>query len=156
MAETATTAGELLTLDQAFAELAGSTEGIGAVQQQDPKEAQLEIVKRILSAETAEQVLGGLGSATAARDVLGVNLELRGVRFLRSSFENENGIGVFAVLDCVDNTTGEVLAVTCGSANVMAQAGKLAQLGALPADVKILESERPTEAGYRPMRLEAA
>lgn len=150
-----TTTGEEISLSEAFAAMAGESASLALSREPvDPVEAQKEIVKRILAAESADQVLGG-SDAIHARDVLDVPFELRGVRFLRSSFEG-SGPGIFAVMDAVLVTSGEVVAITCGGLNVMAQAAKLAQLGSLPADVKIVESDRPTAAGYRPMWLEAA
>ncbi len=144
--------GEEISLGELFAALAG--DALAPVTQ-TAEEAQHAIAKRYLEAETVDEVLG-TRTALHARDVLDVPIELRNVRFLRSAFDSEAGPGVFAVLDITIVETGEATAVTCGSVNVMAQAAKLRDLEALPVTVKIVESDRQTEAGFRPMWLEAA
>jgi hypothetical protein len=121
----------------------------------DPEGSALAIVQRILSAPSAEAALSQ-PRAVGAREVLGRDLRVDRVRIAPSDFGVDGGIGVYALLDCVDTETGERMTVTCGALNVLAQLEVLVREQALPAEVRIVESARPTRAGYRPLWLEAA
>lgn len=120
------------------------------VSEVDPDQVSLEIIGRILKATSVDDVLGG-GGATHARDFLDVPFTLTGVRFNRSDF-GDNGPAFYALLEGADRN-GEPVLVTCGARNVIAQAWKLRDMGSLPVQVEIQESERPTAAGYKVMWL---
>lgn len=117
----------------------------------DPQQAQLEIVRRILSADTVDDVLKQQ-EAIHASTVLGQALRIVGIRFQQSDF-TEAGPDFYMLVDCVTDN-GEPFSVTCGAVNVMAQLWKLDQLGAFPLSAQIIETERKTKAGYTPMWLE--
>lgn len=119
----------------------------------DPETVAKEIMERILSAETPEDVLGG-NAPLHAKDVLTRPFLLNAVRFMRSRFEN--GPGVFAVLEAEMGDSGEAVSITCSSRNVMAQAVALWKLDALPRAVVIRQSDEPTAAGYNVLWLESA
>lgn len=119
---------------------------------EDPEIVARQITERILSADSAEEVLGGM-QAIHAQDVLTRPFTLHGVRFLRSRFND--GAGVFAVLDAEFGDDGSRQSVTCSSKNVMAQAVQLWRLGALPRDVVLKQSDTPTANGYNVLWLEA-
>lgn len=113
----------------------------------------MDIIARILNATDVAGVLEG-GGATHARDYLDEPFMLTGVRFNKSSFD---GVGpqFYALLEGADRD-GEKLAITCGAKNVIAQAWKLADLGALPLSVELKQSKSPTANGFHVMWLEAA
>lgn len=115
----------------------------------DPEQAALDMVRRILSGDTADDVLEGQ-EAIHAKDVLGDNLVVTGVRWNES--DQESGPNFYALIDCVDEK-GEGYAVTCGAISVMAQLFRLNELGAFPVCVVIEEAAKPTRSGYRPMSL---
>lgn len=117
------------------------------------EEAHRAIVQGILSADTVQDVLGQAG-AVSLQDMLGEPFQLRDMRLLKSSFEE--GPGVFGIFQCARPDDGSVFVATCGSQNVMAQALRLRELGALPVMVKCEQSERPSAAGYHPLWLTAA
>lgn len=119
----------------------------------DPDEISMQIIGRILAATTVDDVLGGAG-ALHARDYLSTPFTLLGVRFNRSGFGGD-GPAFYALLEGADNA-GEAVVITCGARNVIAQAWKLRDLGALPLRVQIRESERETAAGYKVMWLDRA
>lgn len=119
----------------------------------DPRQAQEEIIRRILAAESTEDILAEQ-SAIHARDVLDQTLKLIGFRKMESDY-NESGPSFYYLLECV-NADGEPFNVTCGAVNVMAQVFALAKRNALPLDVMIVESGKATKAGYKPMWLKAA
>jgi hypothetical protein len=124
---------------------------IDAVIVEDPDAIALEIAKRILSATTADDVLAPQ-QTTPAEDVLGVPVEVRGVRWNPSAYNG--GPGAYAVIDAVRVDTGEVLAISCGSRNVIVQLYRLVKLGALPRQVVIVRVSKPTSSGYYPMWLQ--
>ena len=119
----------------------------------DPEHVSIDIIGRILKATTVEDVLGGT-SATHARDFLDVPFALVGVRFNRSDF-GDTGPSFYALLEGAD-ADGVPVTVTCGARNVIAQAWKLREMGALPVKVVLKESDRTTRAGFKVMWLEGA
>lgn len=119
----------------------------------DPEQVSIDIIGRILNATSVDDVLGGAG-ATHARDFLNVPFTLTNVRFNRSDFD-ESGPSFYALLEGADGN-GEPVTVTCGARNVIAQAWKLNDMGALPVALVLQESERTTRRGYKVMWLEKA
>ena len=118
---------------------------------EDPQAVQISIIQRILDSPDADAVLQGQ-KPIGGRDCLERAFTLRGVRWHRSKYE-EGGIPVFAVLDAAFLDDGETGAITTGAGSVMAQAYALEKLGALPCDVKIVESDSDTAAGFKPQWL---
>lgn len=115
----------------------------------DPEQAALDMVRRILTADSAEEVLEGREAIHAA-DVLGQTLTVVGVRWNDS--DTAGGPGFYALMDCVD-AEGQGFAVTCGAISVMAQLFRMSELNAFPVRVCIEEAAKPTKSGYRPMHL---
>lgn len=120
------------------------------VREVDADQVSMEIIGRILKAQTVDDVLGGSG-AIHARDFLDVPFTLTDVRFNRSDFGGD-GPAFFALLEGADRN-GEPVTITCGARNVIAQAWKLRDMAALPIQVEIQESERATANGYKVMWL---
>lgn len=118
----------------------------------DPEQVTLDIIARILNATDAAGVLDR-GKPTKAADYLDRPFMLTDVKFLKSDFESKAG-EFFAVLSGAD-LDGAPLTITCGAKNVIAAAWKLADLDALPVEVQLKRSERPTSAGYHVMWLES-
>ena len=115
----------------------------------DPEQAALDMVRRILTAGTPDEVLEG-SAAIHAVDVLGQTLTVVGVKWNES--DNASGPNFYAVMECVD-AEGEPFAVTCGAISVMAQLFRMDELHAFPVRVAIEEAARPTKSGYKPMHL---
>lgn len=118
-----------------------------------PEQVSIDIIARILDAESVDDVLGGAG-VTHAEDYLGKPFRLTGVHFNKSSFD---GVGpqFYAILDGAD-PDGVTVTISCGAKNVIAQAWKLSNMNALPVQVQLAESSQPTANGYRVMWLEKA
>lgn len=117
------------------------------------EQSQAGIVARILGADTPEATLD-MGEPVKAEDLEQVTLNVSGVRWMRSTFDE--GPGVYAVIDAVREDTGEAIKATCGSVNVMTQLLKLQTMQAFPQRVKIVKSQRPTQSGYYPFWLQPA
>jgi len=118
----------------------------------DPQQATLDIVSRILRSDSVEDVLKRQ-EAIHARDVLGEPLHVVGIRRQESSV-GESGPDFYMLIDCV-TPDGEPYSVTCGAVNVMAQLHKLEELGAFPLMLTLVEVDKPTKTGYKPMWAEA-
>lgn len=117
------------------------------------QQSQSGIVARILSAGGAEAVLD-MGEPTKAEELEQVPLNVTGVRWMRSTFDE--GPGVYAVVDATRTDNDEQVKVTCGGVNVMTQLLKLQTMGAFPQNVKIVKATRPTKSGYYPYWLQPA
>jgi hypothetical protein len=138
--------GDMAQLDELEAILLGQKELPEIVD--DPAEIQREIMAQLLGASSDEE-LEAVGSATGWRELAGVPMELHGFRWRPSSYEE--GASVFFVVDVTRLDTGERLAVTTGSGNVLAQLCNMARRGTLVGAVRALEiADTPTKAGFRP------
>lgn len=118
----------------------------------DPELISQEIMRRILEAETVEEVLEMAGT-TSAKDIVGVAFTLTDAVIMKSAFDE--GAPVYMLLDVADPDTGKAYKVNCGGRNVMAQVYRLKQLGALPTTVKLVEAGT-TAAGHKPLWLNKA
>lgn len=116
----------------------------------DPQEAGAAIAARILSAESADDVLTMAGTLSAD-DVLGKPFVLRDFRFMKSA--HAEGSPVYALIEAAMIEDGEVVPITCGGRNVCAQIARLADLKALPVEVKLVRTEKPTANGFYPLWL---
>lgn len=121
--------------------------------EQNPDQVAIDVIAKILSADTIEGVFGG-GGTIHARDYLDTPFKLLGLHFNESTFDGE-GPNFYALLDAV-NADGEKVAITCGAKNVIAQAWKLADMNALPMDIIIKQSAKATASGFHIMWLEQA
>lgn len=150
-------------LDLMLAQIAGSGPsaqeilqaivGADSLPDQKAEQSQAAIVARILQAGDPDAVLD-MGQPVGADELEQVPLEVNGVRWMKSTFEE--GPGVYAVIDAVRGDNNEPVKVTTGSTNVMTQLLKLQTMGALPQRVKIVKSARPTQSGYYPYWLQPA
>lgn len=117
---------------------------------EDAEQASRDIVMQILQAADADEILEG-AEVTPAKAMLGKPLRINGARAKKSAYEE--GATMYVLIDAVDLGTGEVVKISCGSRNVLAQLYRTYQLNAFPLDCRILESERPTANGFRPLWL---
>lgn len=107
----------------------------------------------ILTAEDADAVLAVFDSASW-RDLLDQPVEIHGVKWRRSSFDE--GAPVFAIVDATTGEDGARVTLTTSGRSVMAALLRLDQLGAWPQRVKLTESRKPTEKGYKALQLARA
>lgn len=117
----------------------------------DPAAATMDIIRRILAGDTAEDVLQQQ-AALHARDFINDPLTILGYTYNESDFEQ--GPKFYMVIDAV-TSDGESAKITCGALNVMAQLFRLNELKAFPIKARIVETGKATKAGYKPMWLEA-
>lgn len=112
-----------------------------------------EIVAQILAAETDEQLMAiEAGSAVGWRELLEVPVELLGFRWRPSDYDEGSSLYFVVFGNRLDN--GDPVVLTTGARNVLAQLVNRAKRGTLTgAIVKLVQSEKPTKAGYRPLWL---
>lgn len=80
-------------------------------------EVQADMIRRILAAGNLGEAFADF-RATAARDIEGRLVEVRGVAWMRSAFEE--GPKVYCLLQVVDVETGELATVSMGGRTLMA------------------------------------
>lgn len=119
----------------------------------DPLEVQLDMVRRILDAETVDAVFSSDNEVTHWKEALGVPFTVLDVKWNESTVNG--GAPMYAVCDAVD-VNGEPCVLTTGAVQPMAQLFQLAKLGAFPCTLILHESDRATAQGYKPQRLELA
>ena len=105
------------------------------------------ILATIARAERPED-LDAAWRSSGGRDFVGRPIEVRSLRRLPSDFGE--GLPFFLVADSVDLETGELLAITTGAVGVVGAWAIAAVRGWLPIRGMIVQSERPTDAGYYP------
>lgn len=145
---------DIVVLDEsAVADILMGKDVAFAAQYEDPAEVQRQIVARILSAETADDVLKPQNT-TAAEDMVGVPLHISAVRWMQSRVKDA-AIPVFALIEGTRGDDGSSVIVTCGAVQVMAALLRLSSIGALTSQpVVITRKDTPTAAGYYPLWLE--
>lgn len=114
----------------------------------DPAEIQREIMAQLLDAKSDEE-LELVGQATGWRELPGVPMELHGFRWRPSTYEE--GSPLFFVVDAVRLDTGQRVALTTGSGNILAQLTNMARRGTLVGSIRALEiADTQTKQGFRP------
>lgn len=108
------------------------------------------IVERILSAETEEELFASQ-EAMGWREYEGRTMEVRGVRWNRSSYDQ--GAPVYAVVDAVDIVTGQFVTLTTGSKSVMATLLWYDIRAAWPTRLVLQPTKGKTAEGFQPYRL---
>ena len=117
----------------------------------DPAEISRQIVAQLLAAEDDSQVFD-FGNAVGWREFVGTPMEVRGFHWRPSAYEA--GAPIYFVVRAVRLDTGEIVTLTTGSHNVLAQLSNLARRGRIPGIVVALEpAKNPTAAGFTPLRL---
>lgn len=133
----------------------------------DPEAMSKEIMAQLLGAETDAE-LESFGNAIGWRELEGVPVEIRGFRWRPSDYEE--GASVYFVVEGValadvhvpaTKTTparevgaGQLVVLTTGSRNVLAQLTNLAKRGRIPGAIRMItKSERPTRGGFHPLWL---
>lgn len=125
-------------------------EGVELPLDESPEAASRAIVEQILASPDVAAVFSTF-EASPISDLLGVPLDVRAVKWNRSSFEN--GPPVFAVVSATRLDTGEAVTATCGGRSVMAALFAFGRMNAYPIKLAIIESPNPTKEGYKPYRI---
>jgi len=117
----------------------------------DPEAISREIMLQILTAETDEDMLA-VGKATSWQELLGVPVELRKFRWLPSRYDQ--GAKVFFVVTGIRLDNGENVVLTTSGQNVLAQLINLERRKRFPSVWRLVESEKETSRGFKPLWLE--
>lgn len=116
----------------------------------DPVEAQKEILRRILSAETPDELLNVAG-AQSWSDLLGVPIEVHEVSLRRSAYDE--GSRVYAIVAGTRMDDGSAVTLSIGGVNVLGQLMQAARKGWLPMTFALRRADKPTAAGFYPLWL---
>jgi len=119
----------------------------------DPEVVSRAIVQRILDSDTFEDVFAPQ-DLKAWGDFEGVPVKVQTFHLNRSAFAGEGGSSIYAVVDMTILSSGEVVTVTCGGRNVLAQLVKMLEKGWFDRPVTL--TSKPTAAGYSAQWLTAA
>jgi len=123
---------------------------------EDPETIAARIDSQILAASSVEELFGQSSAAIHARDYLSKAFNLLSVEWRPSSFDDsENSLPFFAILHIVD-MDGVPQVITTGARSVMMKAAKAQLEGWLPLSVRIVEADKKTANGYKPLELVAA
>ena len=93
-----------------------------------------------------------LWRSSSLRDSKGAEVVIHAYRVQPSDFEG--GLRHYLVLDVTDAKTGEKGVITCSSSMAIAQVLNAQARVGLPITVRIVEKDKPTKAGFRPIHLE--
>lgn len=104
----------------------------------------IDMVANILKAETLDDVLA-MNETVGLKDLIGHTIMVYGAE-LRES-EQEAGYPVYAVIDAVDDTSGDRLTITSGSGKILAQLCKFQMMRAYPVRVKVIGIESNSHKG---------
>lgn len=115
----------------------------------DPDDAQMDIMNRILTADSPEAI-AAMANNLAAEDMLGKPFVITEVTWYRTD-KYKDGLPVYATIFGMADD-GPVR-VTCGGTNVMAILYKAVTDGWLPARFRFQQSNKETSNGYRPLWL---
>lgn len=119
----------------------------------DPEEASRAVLEQILASDS-DAALFRSQKAIGWRDLLGLPIELTDYPAWRPS-TFEEGSNVFFVVFGRRMDTGDNVILTTGARNVLAQLVNMAKRKVLVgAIVQLVEAEKPTKQGYRPLWLE--
>lgn len=87
----------------------------------------------------------------SVKDHIGDQFIIHDMRARESDFEGP--LGVYLILDVTDLQTGEKGLLSCSSQMSMVQLLALKRQDRLPATVQIVEKDKPTKAGFKPIHL---
>lgn len=118
----------------------------------DPQEVEERILRSLLTATTAEDILRA-GEAMPATEVLDIPLTVMAIRGTESSYED--GSEVYLHVDAKIISNGDQVTFHCGARDVIVKLIRLDQLHMLPIDAVIHKADKPTKAGFYPLFLRA-
>ena len=115
--------------------------------EEDPTEAMLALV--LNAASPAEW--NAIFQSESLKDYAGRQVRLNAFRTADSDFEG--GLAKYLILDATDLKSGERVVLTCSSVMSIAQIVNAVNRGVWPIDVEIVQKDKPTKAGFRPIHL---
>jgi hypothetical protein len=119
------------------------------------EDAAWDIASRILGSETVEDVLAESKTLSVEEDFMHVPFMLHDFRLRQSTKFRKDGEtpDVFGLFEITTTGAAGKQLLTCGAVNVLAQAVRLKELGALPKMVEVCQTEKATAAGFHPLWL---
>lgn len=119
--------------------------------EESPAAIQSEIARRILSAESIEDVWAAT-KVLSAKEILNTPILVKAVRWVTSA--HEEGAPKFAIIDGENTYSGKPVTVSCGALNVVLTLYKLQKFNALPAKVIIASKASSSDPGRSVLTIE--
>lgn len=116
----------------------------------DPEIAQRAIAERILQADDLAGLFIDL-KTTACKDMVGVPIEIRQCRVMRSNIDGARG--TYMLLEAVNLTTGELCTLNTGAPQIMAVCMRATGQKYLPLQVEVIEAATPQPGKSAPLGL---
>lgn len=117
---------------------------MSATEDDSPEAIQLEIARRILSADSVDAVWAATKVLTA-KEVLNTPIIVERVRWITSA--HKGGAPKFAIFEGTNVYTQAPITVSCGALNVVLTLYKLQKHGGLPAKVMLSSKPSSSDAG---------
>jgi hypothetical protein len=108
----------------------------------DTIQALVDVIREMATATSPAEVLAG-GYPLHAREVLGRPMLVTGVKIRQGNWEDNNGLGFYAVMDVVFMDTEQVRVVTCSGKRVLVKLWGLDVMDGFPIPMTISEKKRP-------------
>ena len=142
--------GEILPVKAGDAALAAYREHLEGLAVEDPQVVQERILRNLLAATTAHDVLTA-GEVTPAKDLFGMPLTVLGIRASESTFAD--GPEKYLHVDAELMANGDRVTFSCGASDVVMKLTIADMKGLLPLDCTMVQSTTPTAAGFYPVFL---
>lgn len=126
------------------AAIAAYVSDMRATDDESPEAIQAEIARRILSADTLEDVWAAT-KVLSAKEILNTPILVNNVRWVTSA--HEGGAPKFAIIDGENTYTSKPITVSCGALNVVLTLYKMQKFGALPAKVMLTSKPSTSDPG---------
>ena len=142
--------GEITPVDDGTNALVAYREHLKNLTPEDPAEIQERILRAILEAGSAEDVINA-GAALAMDKVLDLPLTVERIRAGESTFAD--GPDYYLLVDATIKSNGDKVTFSTGASDVVMKLTALDMKGFLPCDVKLVRSTKPTAKGFYPVFL---
>lgn len=119
---------------------------------ESPQDMQERILRQILTAETAEDVLNA-GAITKADDLIGVPMTIMSLRAADSDYEQ--GADYYLLVDAKIVSNGDMITFQTGAMDVVAKLVALDMKHMLPITAVMERASKATKAGFYPIFLRA-
>jgi hypothetical protein len=117
----------------------------------DPSDAAAGIAESLSRASTMEELLDGPPAAHGLAEYTGRPITVLGARLAQGEIDGEPT--AYAIIDAIDNSTGERVALTTGAAGVMRQLARAYELDGYPFQAMPYEVQTGTKGRNNPLYL---
>jgi len=142
--------GEILPAADTDTELEAYRHHLETLQPEDPEAIQERILRQILKATTAEDIINA-GAAVNTDKVLDMPMTVLSIRAGESTFKD--GPDRFLIVDAIILSNGDKVTFSTSASDVVMKLTALDMRHMLPCDIRLSRATKPTAAGYYPVFL---